>query len=108
MRRVPEGLGRGGLVVDVVEGVDLAEGAEGAFEIVNYRAGHEGLCAVGGETGAEVDVMVDGRLGLVWGVGKVGFLGASVRERSNNSMNMISYLCVPKVSAEVVGLLAEL
>lgn len=68
-------MGGGGVVVDVVEGVDFAEGAKGVFEVVDYGARHVGLGAVGGETGAEVDVMVDGGFGLVWGVGKVGFLG---------------------------------
>lgn len=72
----PETLGWGGAVVvgDVVEGVDLAEGAKGAFQVVDDGARHEGLGAVGGEAWAEVDVMVDGRLVLVVRVGEVRFL----------------------------------
>lgn len=75
---LPESLWRARLIVNLIEGVDLAEGAKGAFQVVDDGPGHKGLGAVGGETGAEVDVMVDGRPCLVFGVGKVGFLASSI------------------------------
>lgn len=63
---VPEGggLGRGFVLVgDVVEGVDAAERAEAAFQVVDDGARHERLSgAVGAEAGPPVNVMVDGGL----------------------------------------------
>lgn len=59
----------------VVEGVELAQRAEAAFEVVDDGARGVGLgVAVGREAGAPVDVVVDRGVGG-GGVGEVGFLG---------------------------------
>jgi hypothetical protein len=72
----PQRLRRTGVVVHIVEGVDLAQGAEGVLEVVDDGAGHEGLGAIRGNARAEVDVMVDGGLFVVR-VSEVGFLCCS-------------------------------
>jgi len=47
----PETAGGRVLILEFVEGVGLTEGAEGAFEVVEEGAGHEGVGAVGGFAG---------------------------------------------------------
>lgn len=73
----PERGGGGG--GGVVEGVELAQGAEAAFEVVDDGARGVGLgVAVGREARAPVDVVVDGGV-RGGGVGEVGFLTGGVR-----------------------------
>ena len=53
-----------GWVFQRVESVLAAKCPEGAFEIVDHGSWSVGLCSIGAETGAEVDVVVDGRFFL--------------------------------------------
>lgn len=61
----------------LVEGVDLPQGAEAAFEIVDDRPRGEGLRPIGAYAGPEEDIMVDRGLSIST-ISEVGLLRSMI------------------------------
>lgn len=96
---------RGRVRFRFVEGVDLAEGAETAFQVVDYGSGEKGFRVVGGAAGAPVDVMIYGGF-FGGGVCEVRFLGRG--QYLTMFCKGRAYLCVPEMCCCVVAEVAEL